>query len=106
MVIFDKYVPGGHQINPSLLWEYDISRFDWEKSKVIVAQRVIELGEPEDFFAAFDMYGGISGFREILKSVPYLNAIDMHFVCTFFDLQKEELKCYTKRQLSNQLWNS
>lgn len=92
-------------MNTALLWEYDMKDFDWQKSKVVVAQRVVELGTPEDFYAAFDLYGGIKGFREILKSIPYLNDLDLHFVCTFFNLKKEELKCYTKRQSNPAHWN-
>ena len=105
MVLLNKYKPGGHKINHSLLWEYDMNNFDWQSSKTIVAQRVIELGTPEDFFAAFDLYGGIDGVREIVKSVPYLNDLNIHFVCTLFNLNKEELKCYTKKQSSPAHWN-
>ena len=106
MVIFNKYIPGGHCLNPSLLWEYDLNDFDWNKSKNIVVQRVVELGYPEDFYAAFDMYGGIKGFREILKDVPFLNSIDIHFVCTYFNLKEDELRCCTKKQLTQEHWNS
>lgn len=106
MVIFDKYVPGGHKLNPKLLWEYDLDKFNWDKSKRIVVQRVIEMGFPEDYYAIFDMYGGIEGVREIIKTIPYLSPLDTHFVCLFFNLQKEELKCYIKKQLKPQLWNS
>ena len=106
MVIFDTYRAGGHKLNSALLWEYDLNEFDWQRGKVVVVQRVIEMGEPEDFFAAFDLYGGMVGFREIIKSVPYLNALDMHFVCTFFNLKREDLRCYTKKQSSLELWNS
>ena len=91
MVVFDRYSPGGHKINPG---------------RTIVVQRVIEMGTPEDFFAAFDLYGGIQGFREIIKTVPYLNALDVHFVCTFFDLKKEGLRCCTRKQLNPIHWNS
>ena len=41
--IFSNYHPNGHHINPSLLWEYDMSTFDWQRSKVLVAQRIILL---------------------------------------------------------------
>ena len=106
MVILDKYIPGGHRINTALLWEYDMDTFDWQKSKNIVVQRIVEMGTPEDFYAAFDMYGGIGGFREIVKSVPFLNELDQHFVCTFFNLKKGELRCYTKKQSNPGHWNS
>lgn len=105
MVILDTYNAGGHRINQSLLWEYDMTRFDWQSSKTLVVQRVVEMGEPEDFYAAFDLYGGIEGFREAIKYVPYLNALDMHFVCTVFNLKKEELRCYKKKQSNPGHWN-
>ena len=75
--IFSNYHPNGHHINPSLLWEYDRSTFDWQRSKALVAQRVVELGWPE---------------------IPHLSDIDMNFVCHYFNLQKEELLCYTRKQ--------
>ena len=66
-------------------------------------ERAPQMGFPQmtlrDYFAAFDLYGGIEGFREIIKEVPTLSAQDMNFVCTAFGLKKEELRCYTRRQL-------
>ena len=105
LVFLDKYKSGNHIINRSLLWEYDIDNFDWYNSKTIVVQRVIELGMPEDYYAAFDLYGGIDGFREIIKTIPYLNDIDINFVCIFFNLKREELRCCTKKQLNQKHWN-
>ena len=52
MVLLDEYKSGGHNINRALLWEYDVDNFDWQNSKAIVVQRVIEMGEPEDFSAS------------------------------------------------------
>ena len=72
-----------------------------QRSKTIVVQRVVELGWPEDFYGAFDLYGGYEGFREIIKTIPHLSDIDINFLCHYFNLQKEELLCYT-RKLSRQ----
>lgn len=105
MVIIDRYKRGNHRINPALLWEYDMNAFDWNASKSIVVQRVVELGEPEDYYGAFDLYGGIDNFVEVLKSVPYLSPIDINFVCLLFNLKPEELKCCTHRQSSPKHWS-
>ena len=96
MILLDTYSAGDRLPNKALLWEYDINTFDWQKSKRLVVQRVIEMGTPEDFFAAFDLYGGINGVREIVKSVPYLNDLNIHFVCTLFNLNKEIKKFVNK----------
>ena len=107
MTIFDDYK--NHttcSVSPSLLWEYDLSDFDWWKSRKIVVQRIIERGWIDDYYAAFNLYGGIEGFREIIKEIPYLSPKDMNFACIAFNLKKEDLKCYTHRQSRQQHLNS
>lgn len=52
------------------------------------------------------MYGGIEGFREIIKEVATLSKQDMEFVCLVFGLKKEELRCYTRMLRRNQHLNS
>lgn len=96
---YSQYIPGHRTIDPRLLWEYDVRTFDWERGAPIVAARVVELGWPEDWFAAFDIYGGLEGFREKIKQAAYLSEKNMAFVCTVFDLKKEELECYKRTQL-------
>ena len=85
MTIFDDYIrnKGCCKVSKTLLWDYDLTQFDWQRSRKVVVQ----------------LYGGIEGFREIIKEVPTLSAQDMNFVCTAFGLKKEELRCYTRRQL-------
>lgn len=108
MNIFDNYNKhkGEYTISSALLWEYDLSSFDWWKSRKIVVARVIERGWLKDYFAAFDIYGGISGFREIIKEIPYLSEMDINFVCVVFALKREELSCYTRKLSRELLLNS
>ncbi len=93
------------QIRSSLLWEYDLSRFDWNDMRMIVIQRIIERGRITDFYAALNLYG-IAGFKETIKKIPYLNAKDIAFVCEVFGLKKGELKCYTQKPLRPERWKS
>jgi len=94
----------GCEISKSLLWEYNMDEFDWDYMRRTVVQRVIERGWPKDYYAAIKMYGGLDNFREIIKNeVPYLSERDMNFVCVMFNLKKEELKCYTRKQLREKL---
>jgi len=107
MAIFDDYKKyGACFVSPSLLWEYDLSDFDWWKSRKIVVQRILERGWLEDYYAGFNLYGGIEGFREIIKEIPFLSPRDMNFACIVFDLKKEDLKCYTRKLLRERLLNS
>lgn len=54
-----------------------------------MVQRILERGWLKDFYAAFNIYGGIEGFREIVKDVPYLSPRDINFVCIAFNLKKK-----------------
>ncbi len=101
-----KKYKDNHQISQSLLWEYDLTKFDWGKMKTIVVQRVIERGDEKDIYAAINLYGGMNEFIQILKEVPRLNPIDMNFVCRVFNIKKEDLRCYKRTLLREQLFNS
>lgn len=86
------------QISKSLLWEYDLTNFPWHEMRTVVMQRVIERGWINDFYAAIKIYGGISRVKNIIKEIPSLSVKDMTFVCSIFELKKEDLKCYTRKQ--------
>ncbi len=89
----------GLSVSERLLWEYDMSRFDWNDMRRVVVQRVIERGTLEDFYAAIRLYGGIENFKAIIREIPILSDKNMNFVISVFHLKKEELKCSTFRQL-------
>lgn len=93
------------KVRTSLFWEYDMEQFDWFKLRNIVVQRVLERGRLNDFYAILNLYGE-EGVNQAFREISYMNAKDMNFVCSFFGLKKEELKCYTKKQLQTQHWNS
>jgi len=86
------------QIKQSLLWEYDLTNFDWQYMRALVVERVIERGWDEDYYAIFALYGGMEGVRRIIRDeVLFLSGKDIAFVCAAFDLKKEELECYTRK---------
>ena len=96
-MLFDDYRQ--HQdsvIRPSLLWEYDLSDFDWQNMRNVVVQRVLERGRMDDYYAMLNLYGR-EGVREALRMIPYMNRKDMNFACFVFGLKKEEMQCYTMR---------
>jgi len=93
------------KINPSLLWEYDMSHFDFQQMREVVVQRVVERGWPEDWYAALNMYG-VEGMKSAIKLLPYLNDKDMNFVSLLFEIPLSEMKCYIKKQSHPKHWNS
>jgi hypothetical protein len=95
------------KIPSHLLWDMDLEKFDLQKGKAIVAERVAERGTLEDFYTMFAMYGGVEKVREIYKNeVRHIDAYALPFICAAFDLKKEEMNCYIRKQLREKLLNS
>ena len=86
-----------------LLWDVDTSKMtddDWQDMKLLVVQRVIELGDMNDFYAIFKLYGGPKGVRNIIKQIrSILHPVNEAFVKTVFNLKKEDLICYERKRL-------
>ena len=101
----DYYNHKNAEVRPTLLWEYDLSNFDWQKMRNEAVQRVLERGRMDDFYAILNLYG-VEGVKAALREIPYMNDKDMNFACVAFDLRKEELKCYTRKQSMPLHWNS
>jgi hypothetical protein len=59
-------------ISPHLLWEYDIEKFNWERSYKIVIERVIQLGWLEDWREIYKFYGP----EKILETVEWSKQLD------------------------------
>lgn len=54
-----------HRINGGLLWEYSLDGFDLQEYRREVAERVISMGLPSDWYVAFDLYGASEGYERL-----------------------------------------
>lgn len=105
-MLFDAYKDSPEsRLNPSLLWEYDITAIDYFAMRNLIVQRVVERGWPRDWFAILNLYGA-DGVKEAIKLLPYLNEKDIQFVSTVFQIPLEQLTCYTRKQSHPAHWNS
>ena len=104
-MFFDDYINySDAKIRKSLFWDYNMDLFDWQKMQIVVTKRVIERGAIEDFYGLLNLYG-IENVKKNIKEIPYLNDKDMNFAAKIFNIKKENLLCYTRKQLRPQLWN-
>ena len=92
-------------LNPKLLWEFNIEKFDLNAMRNVVVQRVIERGWPDDWYFILNNYG-IEGVKKAIKAIPYLNDKDMNFVSHQFGIPLNSMKCYEKKQSVDRHWNS
>lgn len=105
-----KRIKENPQVYKGLLWDIDTSKMtdeDWQRMKLFVVQRVVELGDENDFYAIFKLYGGPKGVREIIKRIrTVMSPRNEAFVRTVFNLKKEDLICYERKRLREEHLNS
>lgn len=65
-------------IRPHLLWEFDGSKFDFEKSRTIVIERVVERGDMMDWKEIIRCYGK-DNILAIVKNSKNLDIKDKRF---------------------------
>ena len=105
-VILNKYQEHTDaKLDTSLLWEYDLSHFDYQQMRNVVVQRVVERGWPDDWYAMLNLYGE-DGVKSAIKEIAYFNDKDMNFVSKVFEIPFKEMKCYEKKQLRQGHWKS
>ena len=44
-------------IRPELLWEYDLETFHWDRSYKIVIERVVQMGDLNEWREIYNFYG-------------------------------------------------
>ncbi len=91
-------------LRKELFWDIDVDKIDVEKNKRLIIERVLSLGTVDEFrflLQTYDHHTLISTIREL----AYLDPKTMSFVISFFKINKEQLKCYTKKQSAPQHWS-
>ena len=91
-------LPSQH-ISPSLFWDIDVSKLDWNRHRQLIVERVIQRGSLHAIEEVTAHYGK-ENINEIIKQIPYLEKRDMAFVHIYFNIPLNELKCYTRKRLA------
>ncbi len=92
-------------IRSQYFWDVDVQKIDPEKSKRFIIERVFSLGTLNDVSNLIRFYGN-DAIKNVLKELSYLDAKTLNFVSLYFDLPLKSFKCYRRKQLMHQHWNS
>ncbi len=91
-------------IRSELFWDIDMRNFDYDRNKTLIIERVLNYGTLTEFREILHYYG-FDTIRRELKKAGHLELKTMEFVSSFFQLKKESLRCYTRKQLNQPHWN-
>ena len=92
-------------INPQYFWDVDFFKLDPIKSRRIIIERVFTLGTSKEIAQIIEFYGKEIVLNE-LKNLQYLDSKTLNFISLFFNTPLHLFKCYTRKQLMSQHWNS
>jgi hypothetical protein len=92
------------QLRKELFWDIDFSLLDLDSHKRLIIERVLSFGNLDEFFFLLKTYDTQALVSEITQ-IGYLDPKTMSFVVSFFNINKSELKCYTKSQSTERHWN-
>lgn len=87
-----------------LFWEFDYDRIDWKRSYKTIIERVLDKGTKTEWEEMIRFYGRENVVHALKNDIVYLTDMTVDAVCEYFKLSKNELKCYTKKQLNPGHW--
>ena len=92
------------KLDSAYFWDVDLLKLDAEKSKRLIIERVINLGNLDEIKYIRE-YWGDGEITEIICNLNFLDPKTLNFVSLLFDVPKDKFKCYTKKQSNPQHWN-
>jgi hypothetical protein len=87
-----------------LFWEFVYDRIDWMRSYKTIIERVLDKGNEAEWEELVRFYGKDKVIFALKNEIAYLSDMTADAVCKYFQLSKQELKCYTKKQLNPGHW--
>ena len=87
-----------------LFWDQRYDEIDWTGGYRSVIARVIERGGQKDWEEMLRFYSRPKVVNALLNEIKYLPDFSIEDVCNYFNLRKEELLCYTRKQLRKGHW--
>jgi len=90
-------------LRKELFWDVEYGKLDAEKHKRIIIERVLTLGNLEEFIFILNNYSRQTLVKEI-QQLAYIDPKTLSFVVSYFDINKKKLRCFTKKQSTIQHW--
>lgn len=87
-----------------MFWDWRYEAIDWKNSYPSVIARVVERGTNEEMEELIRFYGKAKVIRALKKDIIYLPDYAVEKVTHYFNIKKEELACYERKQLRRGHW--
>ena len=95
----------GEYIKPEYFGDVNFSDNGKYLSRRIIIERVFCFGTLKEIRSLIDSIGKKEILYE-LRNINYMDPKTLNFIAKVFNLPKKSFKCYTRKQLMPQCWNS
>ncbi len=92
------------QLPPILFWDIDPTRLDYDARARYVIGRVVMYGRLTDWDAILDYYGPQRVLEEMLQE-RYLDKRSLNYLSFYFNVPKEQFRCYNWQQSTPTHWD-
>ena len=90
-------------ISKVAFWDVNFDEIDFEKNAIFVIDKVFNFGSFNDQLEVIRYYGSDKIKEEIVK-IAYFRKEVFAFICSYFQINRTEFKCYLQRQSNPLLW--
>ena len=87
-----------------LFWDFRYDEIEWIDDCGTVIERVMEWGNDAEWEEVIRFYGRNKVVDVLKFESTYLMDHIIEKVCKYFNMRPEELRCYTRKQLTKGHW--
>ncbi len=87
-----------------LFWDMNYDALDEQKHKVYIVQQVLNFGTLDEFRAILGFYG-YQDIVDAVKQAGYFDPKTFAFVINYFQIDKNDMLCYTRKRLNQAHWS-
>jgi hypothetical protein len=92
-------------LHKKLFWDSDFEKLDLDLHKKYVVERVLERAPEWITFKKMIEYYGREHLINIIKDLYYLDDRTISFCENYFEIPKEEMRCYIRKQSMPKHWH-
>lgn len=92
------------EISKVAFWNINFKMLDYEKESTFIITKIFMHGTYNDLISILKYYS-FKRIKNEIKKASYLDKKTLAFCCNYFNLKKEEFKCFIERQSIPKLWD-
>lgn len=91
------------QLSKRAFWDINLSELDYQNHGIFILERVMRYGSLEDWNALKIIYKR-EDLITLIQNAKDLDVVSISFLCAYFKLEKETLRCCTQNAYPRNYW--